>query len=73
MKLRTLQWINTISFAVMMLVNILANLIPLGVGDTAYISQKYPSLFTPAEFTFSIWAVIYILMIGFVLYSYQVR
>jgi hypothetical protein len=33
------------------------------------ISAKYPSLFTPAGFTFSIWGVIYLLLLVFIIYQ----
>lgn len=72
MRIRTLQWMNTIALMVMVIVNILANIIPIGIGDTGMISQKYSNLFTPAAFTFSIWAVIYVLMLAFVIYQWGI-
>lgn len=54
------RWINLCAFAAMVLVNILANVIPIGGKTTNEISAMYPSPLTPAPFAFSIWAVIYI-------------
>lgn len=50
---------NLAAFAVMITFNVLANAVPLGGQTTGEISDRYPSLFTPAGFTFAIWSVIY--------------
>lgn len=71
MNTKILRWINTAAFALMVIVNFLANLLPLGVGTTAAISDMYPSLFTPAGYTFSIWGLIYIMLAIFVAYSWS--
>lgn len=70
MNTKLLKWVNTAAFVVMVVVNFLANLLPLGIGTTAEISNMYPSLFTPAGYTFSIWGLIYILLAIFVAYSW---
>lgn len=57
-----IKWINLSAFLAMIVVNILANLIPLGGHTTGQVSADYPNLFTPAPFTFAIWGVIYIFM-----------
>jgi hypothetical protein len=49
-----------------LVVNSLANLLPINGLNTGEVSALYPSLFTPAGITFSIWSVIYLLLIGFV-------
>lgn len=36
--------------------------------NVAEVSDRYPSLFTPAAFTFSIWGLIYIALLGFCIY-----
>ena len=41
----------------------------LGGVNTADVSDKFQNLFTPAGFTFAIWGVIYLLVLGFVLYA----
>ena len=44
------------------LVNILANALPINGQTTGEISARIPALFTPAGYVFSIWIVIYILL-----------
>lgn len=61
---------NTVAYLIMITVNVLANIIPIGIGNTAFVSEKYPNLFTPAPVTFFIWGVIYLLMALFVLYQW---
>ncbi len=57
---RTLQLINTIGFVFVVVVNYLATALPIGGQTTGELSDQYPSLFTPAGFTFSIWGLIYL-------------
>lgn len=45
-----------------LVVNALANVVPLGGRTTGELSALYPNLFVPAGFTFSIWGVIYLLL-----------
>ena len=70
MTAKTQKWLNTGAFLGMVVVNALANIIPIGIGSTGEVSQKYPNLFTPAPVTFAIWGVIYLLMGVFVLYQW---
>lgn len=46
----------------MLTVNVLANTIPFNQRSTGEISDRYPTLFTPSGFTFSIWGIIYIFL-----------
>lgn len=64
--MKTLKYLNLGFFILMLVVNALANIIPLGHGNTGSISNKYPNLFTPAPVTFSIWGVIYLLVAVFI-------
>ena len=57
--------INALTFAVMLVVNALANALPLNGKNTGEISALYPVLFTPAGYVFSIWGLIYLALIGF--------
>ena len=45
-----------------LVVNFLANRLPLGGRTTGELSALYPNLFVPAGLTFSIWGVIYLLV-----------
>ncbi|MFP4286771.1 MAG: tryptophan-rich sensory protein [Candidatus Izemoplasmataceae bacterium] len=58
--------ITVITLIGMLVTNYLANALPIGGNTTGDISEKYTTLFTPAGFTFSIWGLIYLLLIIFV-------
>jgi len=66
-----LQALNVITLIITVIINYLAALIPLGLGNTGYISDLYPNLFVPAGITFSIWAVIYLFLGIFVVYQFR--
>jgi translocator protein len=63
----------SLSFAGTIAVNALANILPINGLNTGQVSDLYPSLFTPAGLTFSIWSVIYFLLAGFVVMSWLRR
>lgn len=69
MKVKALQILNIVGFILMIVVNALANTFPIAGKNTGEVSALYPSLFTPAGFTFSIWGVIYLLLLAFVVYQ----
>lgn len=50
-------------------VNALANVLPLNGVTTAELSDSYPNYFVPAGYVFSIWGVIYLLLLGFTVYQ----
>jgi hypothetical protein len=60
-----MKYLNLILFAGMVVMNYLANALPLNGKTTGQLSDAYPNLFTPAGVTFSIWGVIYILLLIF--------
>lgn len=64
-----LQVLNTISLVVMVTINALANALPINGINSGEVSDSYPNLFAPAGLTFSIWGVIYLLLIAFTLYQ----
>ena len=53
--------INWILFLSVILVNALANILPINGYNTGQVSEFYPNYFVPAGFTFSIWGIIYLL------------
>jgi len=57
---RLLQILNFLAFVLVIVVNVLANRIPIGGRTTGEIADMYPNLFTPAGFAFAIWGVIYL-------------
>jgi translocator protein len=64
---------NIIALALVLTVNALANILPINGMNTGEISNLYPSLFTPAGFTFSIWSIIYLLLIAFAVVQFSVK
>ncbi|WP_172196724.1 tryptophan-rich sensory protein [Saccharibacillus qingshengii] len=64
------KWLNAILLIATLAVNAMSTLLPLAGRDTREISDMYKNLLTPAGFAFSIWSVIYVLLIGFVIYAF---
>ncbi len=62
--------LNVFALLVTLTVNALANLLPINGMNTGEVSALYPSLFTPAGLTFSIWSVIYLLLVAFGFYQF---
>ncbi|HDS02673.1 MAG TPA: tryptophan-rich sensory protein [Firmicutes bacterium] len=54
--------LTALSYGGMLIVNYLANALPLGGMSTGRISDLYPNLFVPSGFTFSIWGLIYLML-----------
>ncbi len=67
--IKALQILNILGFLLMILLNFLANFLPLNGLNTGELSDKYPNLFVPAGLTFSIWGVIYLLLLVFTIYQ----
>ncbi len=74
-KKLVLATFNIIGYLVVLVVNTLANTLPLGGKTTGEISDLYPNLFVPAGITFAIWGVIYVLLGIYVVYGliYEIR
>jgi len=64
-----LQIANVGAFLATVIVNALANILPLNGKTTGEISNSYPNLFAPAEYVFSIWGLIYALLLIFVIFQ----
>lgn len=64
-----IKLINAIAFTAMVVVNALAVLLPINGVTPGQVSDSYPNLFAPAGFTFSIWSVIYLLLLFFTLFQ----
>ena len=60
---------NVAALAIVIVVNWLANALPLFGTTTGAVSDKYYSSFTPTGFTFGIWGLIYLLLIVFIVYQ----
>jgi hypothetical protein len=59
------KYINLLLFAGMLVMNYLANALPLNNKTTGELSDSFPNLFVPAGLTFSIWGIIYLLLIAY--------
>jgi hypothetical protein len=59
-----------VTYLIMIVVNAMANILPINGIDTGAVSDSYPNLFAPAGLTFSIWGVIYLLLAGYTLYQF---
>ena len=64
--------LNILGLIFVIVVNALANILPINGLNTGQISGFYPNYFVPAGFTFGIWGIIYVLLIGFVITSLAV-
>lgn len=69
MSTRTLQILNVLGFVLVITMNTLANTLPINGYTTGELSDRFPNLFVPAGFTFSIWGLIYLLLLAFVIYQ----
>jgi hypothetical protein len=67
-KAKIMNLVAAMTFFLALLLNGLANLIPINGLSTGVISDTYENYFAPAGFTFSIWAVIYSLLAGYVVW-----
>lgn len=53
------KYILLISALVAVGLSAVFSILPVGIYNQAQVSALYPTLFTPAGFTFSIWSIIY--------------
>jgi TspO/MBR family len=63
------QIVNIFALGATITINALANILLINGLNSGEISDLYPSLFTPAGYVFSIWSVIYVLLIAFVVFQ----
>ncbi len=68
-KKTLLQIGNIVGIILTILINALANALPLNGVNTGQISDSLPNYFVPAAITFSIWGVIYFLISAFGIYQ----
>jgi len=65
-----IRYINLVFFAGMIVMNYLANALPLNGKTTGQLSDAYQNLFVPAGITFSIWGIIYMLIAAFSIFQF---
>lgn len=63
------QILNIITVISVLIINILANALPIFGVNTGQVSDAYPNFFTPAGYVFSIWFIIYLQAIIFMIYQ----
>lgn len=68
-KTSLLKPLILLSYVLMVVVNVLANILPINNVTTGGVSDSFPNLFAPAVITFSIWGLIYLLLGGYLLYQ----
>jgi benzodiazapine receptor len=61
-----LRWLNVTALLTVLLYNWIADARPLNGISTGEVSAMFPVQITPAPYAFSIWGMIYVLLIGFV-------
>ncbi|WP_158847111.1 tryptophan-rich sensory protein [Algibacter sp. L1A34] len=66
---KLLQIINGVAFVCVIVMNYLSNTGLLNNTTIGEVSREYNTLFTPAGYAFSIWGIIYLLVLGFVIYQ----
>jgi hypothetical protein len=62
---KLLQWSNLVAFLAVIVVNTLATTVGLFGAQTGALSDGIPNLFVPAGLTFSVWGIIYLLLLAF--------
>jgi hypothetical protein len=75
MKTKFFIWnfVQSLAFLAVISVNYLANSLPINGKTTGELSGLYPNYFVPAGITFSIWGIIYLLLIVYVVQSWLVK
>ena len=64
-----IEFVTMAAFVLMIVINILANYLPINGVTTGQVSEYYPNLFQPSTTTFAIWGLIYMLLAGYVFYQ----
>jgi len=66
---KTFVWVNVLTFIITLIVNFLATNLPLNDLTTGEISDMFDIYFVPAGYVFAIWGLIYLGLLGFVIYQ----
>ncbi|MFK8057065.1 MAG: tryptophan-rich sensory protein [Saprospiraceae bacterium] len=69
--MRILPIANALGFVAVIAANWAANALPLNGYNTGQLSDFYPNYFVPAGYAFSIWGLIYLLALAFVVYGFM--
>jgi hypothetical protein len=63
------QWANVLAVIATIIINGLANALPLNNQTTGEISDRFQVFFVPAGYVFSIWGLIYLGLLAFAIYQ----
>jgi hypothetical protein len=66
-----MKYINLLLFTGMIVMNYLANALPLNNKTTGELSDSIPNLFVPSGITFAIWGVIYLLLLAYCVVQFR--
>jgi benzodiazapine receptor len=66
---RVMRWVNVAAVVATLVVNGLANALPLNGLTTGEISDRFDVYFVPAGYVFSIWGLIYLALSAFAVYQ----
>ena len=69
MNIRFRQFVTVSTLIMTLVVNGLANVLPINNQTTESISDSFPVFFVPAGYVFSIWGLIYLALIGYAVYQ----
>jgi hypothetical protein len=64
-----LKWVNVAATLSVIIINVLANALPLNGLNTGEISDRFEVYFVPAGYVFSIWGLIYLALLAFTIYQ----
>ncbi len=70
MKSITKPLVNTLTLAATLFVNYKANTGAINGKTVGGVSDQYPTMITPADYAFSIWGLIYLMLLAFVGYQW---
>jgi len=65
-----LKVVNTVTTLVVIVINALANALPINGLNTGQISDRFEVYFVPAGYVFSIWGLIYLALLAFTVYQW---
>ena len=63
------QWITMLTIIALIVMNVLANALPLNGISTATISDSFKVYFVPAGYVFAIWGLIYVGLLAYGIYQ----
>ena len=66
---KAMRWVNLVAVIATVVVNGLANALPLNGQGTGEISDRFQVYFVPAGYVFSIWGLIYLALIGYAIFQ----